>query len=156
MIKMMTFEELLDAWRVNNAINLEMLERTSEEDLGFKPGRGKTIRANLVHLIDIRAAHVEERLKEDAERIPRLDWRRATKDELREGLIASHDAMAKLFRLREESPSRKPDRWTTPMFFAYCIAHEAHHRAQIEMSWRLADREPEDVFLFRMWDWHKK
>ena len=33
--------------------------------------------------------------------------------------------------------STKPGRWSTIRFFAYCIAHEANHRGQIEIALRV-------------------
>ena len=47
-------------------------------------------------------------------------------------------------------------RATTLTFFAYCIAHEANHRSQVEIALRMNDREPETALLYRLWEWGKK
>lgn len=150
----MTLEEFLDAWRANNAITLEMLDATADEDLELKPGKGKTIRSNFVHLIGVRRTWCEEKLKKEAALIPKLDWKSATRQQLIDGLSQTSDLMIQLFQKMEQAI--KPGRWTTPMFFAYCIAHEANHRAQIELAWRLNGKEPEDAFLYGLWEWTKK
>lgn len=154
MIDAMTLDDLIDAWRANNAISLEMLDATSNEDLELKPGKGKTIRSNFVHLIGFRRAWCEEKLKDEAAQVPKLDWKTATRQQLIDGLNQTSDLMIQLFRKLEDAG--KPGRWTTMRFFAYAITHEANHRAQIELSWRLNGKEPEDAFLYRLWEWNKK
>src|SRR5947208_12573411 len=106
----MTLDELLDAWRVNNVINLEMLDLCSDEQLDLKPGKGKTIRSNYVHIIGVRKMWVEEKLRNEAATIPKLDWKTATREELQNGLALSSSLMETLFRLR--AGSDKPGKWT--------------------------------------------
>lgn len=149
----MDIEELVDAWRANNAINLELLDLASDEDLELKPGKGKTIRSNFVHLIGVRRSWAEDKLKKESALIPKLDWKTATRKELTEGLNQSSGLMTNLFRKMEEA--KKPGK-SLLKFFAYCIAHEAHHRSQIEIAFRLNGREPEDAVLYRLWEWAKK
>ncbi len=150
----MTINELVDAWRANNAINLELLGMCTPEDLELKPGKGKTIRSNFVHIIGVRRNWIEEKMKKESEMIPKLDWKVSSIESLREGLEVSSALMQALFEKREERT--KPDRWTTPLFFAYCVAHEAHHRSQIEIALRINGREPSDDTLMNLWNWPKK
>lgn len=148
-----SLEDLLDAWRANNALNIELLGACADGDLELKPGKGKTIRSNFVHLIGVRRTWCEESLKKEAEKIPKLDWKSASRKALLDGLNVSNEAMLSLFRKKAQSSK---GRWTLGMFFAYCIAHEAHHRSQIEIALRINDREPDDKFLYGLWEWHKK
>jgi uncharacterized damage-inducible protein DinB len=150
----MDFDELLEAWRVNNEVNLELLALCADEDFELKPGKGKTIRSNFTHLIQVRRFWVEEKMSKEASSLPRPDWKTATREELAEGLSITHDAMAALFEKR--AARTKPDRWPLLTFFAYCIAHEAHHRSQVEIALRIHGREPEDALLYRLWEWPKK
>lgn len=150
----MNLDELLDAWRVNNALNQEWLDKLTDEDLDLKPGKGKTCRSNFVHLITTRRAWVEERKKDLAKPIPKLDWKTATRGEIADGLARSSRAMEEMLRM--EAEREKPTRWTLGRLFAYCIAHEAHHRSQIEIALRLAGKEPDISFLYGHWDWPKK
>src|SRR5436190_13859358 len=137
----MDLEDLLDAWRVNNMVNLELLALCGDEDLELKPGKGKTIRSNYVHLIGVRRAWAEEKLRKEASVVPRLDWKSATQEEIEAGLAETSSLMEQLFSLMASNV--KPGRWKLLRFFAYCIAHEAHHRSQIEIALRINNREPE-------------
>lgn len=85
--------------------------------------------------------------------IPKLDWQEAAREEILEGLIASSRAMEALLAKREGSAGKS--RWSAPLFFGYAVAHEAHHRSQIEIALRLAGRGPDDAALLGLWDWPK-
>lgn len=150
----MDIEELIEAWRVNNKVNLELLELCTEDDFELKPGKGKTIRSNYVHIIGVRRSWVEATNKKLAVDIKKLDWKSASRKEMLDGLSKSCDAMATVFRNMAES--KRQSRWTVPNFFAYCISHEANHRAQVELALRLNDREPDVAELYALWDWSKK
>lgn len=150
----MDIEQVVDAWRVNNAVNIALLSVCTDDDLELKPGKGKTIRSNFVHLISVRKMWAETKLKSQAAEIPKLDWKRASKKEMLEALEISGKVMADLFRKRDSS--NRAEQWPMIGFFAYCIAHEAHHRSQVELALRINGREPDDQFLYGLWDWAKK
>lgn len=46
-------------------------------------------------------------------------------------------------------------RWSTALLFSYGIAHEAHHRSQIEMALLPGGQEPGQRNLYARWDWTK-
>jgi len=148
----MLIEDLLDAWRVNNVINLELLGLSPDETLELKPGKGKTIRSNFVHIVFFRRAYAEEKMRAEAEAIPKLDWKTAPREEIVDALNVSAEVTAELLRRVDA----KPGRWTAAMRLAYCVAHEAHHRSQIEIALRLGGHEPDDAVLYRLWEWTKK
>jgi len=150
----MNLEELLDAWRTNNAINIELLDLVSDEQMELKPGKGKTIRSNFVHIIGVRAQWIAEKLPQEAAAIPKLDWKTATRDAIKNGLQISHALMAK--RLGMMDSYAKPGKQTAINHFAYCVAHEANHRAQIEIALRINGFEPDDQSLYSLWEWNKK
>jgi uncharacterized damage-inducible protein DinB len=149
----MTIDQLLDTWRASNVINLEILDLCHDEDFELKPGKGKTIRSNFVHIIGFRRAWCEAEAKDLAFKIPKLDWKTADRGEIRNGLTASHDAMIELFKGLEAKENPK---MTAVMMLGYAIAHEANHRAQIEIALRLNGKEPTNAELYRLWEWAKK
>ncbi|MCH7905463.1 MAG: DinB family protein [Armatimonadetes bacterium] len=151
----MTVEQLNDAWRVNNAVNLELLEMCEDEHFEFKPGKGKTIRSNWTHIVSVRGHWLKERMQKESAHLKKLDWKTATRKDILSALDVTNDLMQQLFQKMEES-DRAGRFDTTVKFFAYCIAHEAHHRSQIEIALRINGHEPEDILLYGLWDWPKK
>ncbi|MFN8220997.1 MAG: DinB family protein [Fimbriimonadales bacterium] len=147
-------EDLLEAWRANNAITLELLDLCPDETFELKPGKGKTIRSNFVHLVGVRRMWMEERTAAAAKIVPKLDWKAATRSEIRDALNQTHDLMGDVFR--KMADSTKPNRFSLLKFFAYVIAHEAHHRSQIEIALRIGGHELEDAASYGLWDWSKK
>lgn len=150
----MDLGELLDAWNVNNRVNLDLLALCEDRDFELKPGKGKTIRSNFVHLVGVRRMWAEEKMSKEARLIPKLDWKTATRDEMEGGLAISNEVMLALFAKRDSAA--KPTRFTNLLFFAYAVAHEAHHRSQVEIALRIHGREPEDLVLYGLWDWSKR
>lgn len=148
----MTFDELLDAWRVNNVVTLELLDICGDETFEFKPGKGKTIRSNFVHIVSSRGMRIAEKFSKLKDSTPKLEWKTATREELVEGLNETAALMEDVFRKREE----KPDRFSLLTFFAYMVAHEAHHRSQIETALRLNGAELDDMRMYELWNWPKK
>ena len=94
----MTLDDLLDAWRTNDAINRGLLALCPDETFEFKPGKGKTIRSNFVHIVGIRRAWVEESMRAEAARIPKLDWKTATRAEIESALDVSRDLCSDFLR----------------------------------------------------------
>lgn len=154
MVQTVSHDDLIEAWRVNNRVNHEILSWCADEDLDLKPGKGKTIRSNFVHIISVRRMHLEEKVSKLAAEIPRLDWQAATREEIRAALDQTSSMMEVVFAKIAES-TRKT-RWTATLLFGYSIAHEAHHRSQIEIALRLAGRGPsEELSTYKLWDWPK-
>ena len=146
----MDVDELLEAWHANNVVTLELLDLCPNESFELKPGKGKTIRSNFVHLIWCRGERIKGKFSK-AE-VPVLDWKTATREEIRAALLSTEEQMRDVFKKRVE----KPDRFKVLTFFAYLIAHEAHHRSQIEIALRLSPLDPPAMDLLKLWDWSKK
>src|SRR5437764_633345 len=100
----MDLDDLLEAWRVANVVTLEMLDFCPEKTLEFKPGKGKTIRSNFVHILWIRGEYIKEKFPKA--HIGKLDWKTATREEIRAGLIATDGQMQDVFRKRYDKPGK--------------------------------------------------
>lgn len=146
----MDADDVCAAWRSNTDVTLRLLELVSDADFDLKPGKGKTIRSNLTHLVSTRRMWCEDGLAAQAATVPKLDWKTATREDVVEGLRASDEVMVAWFRKKASRPGKSLAR-----LFAYCVAHEAHHRCQIELALRLNGREPDDTALFRLWEWRE-
>lgn len=148
----MTLEHLTSAWRANNAVNVSLLELVEDDTFDLKPGRGKTVRSNFVHIIGVRRMWAEEKLPKLAAKIEKLDWKSASRSEIVKALVVSSKVIEELLMVRAESD--KPGR-NVLMFLAYAVAHEAHHRSQVEIALRINGREPPEGDLYGLWEWPK-
>lgn len=138
------------AWRSSTDVTLRLLQLVADEDFDLKPGKGKTIRSNLTHMVSVRRTWCEDGLQREAAGIPKLDWKTATREEVTEALRVSDEVMLAFFRKKADRPGKPFAR-----LFAYCLSHEAHHRCQIELALRLNGREPDESSLFKLWDWRE-
>ena len=78
----LSLDNLLEAWRSNEALCHELLALCSDESLECKPGKGKTIRSNFVHIVGVRRMWLEEKMPKEAKEIPKLDWKTAGRKEI--------------------------------------------------------------------------
>ncbi len=147
----MTIEELIDAWRANEAINKKLLRMCSEADLELKPGKGKTIRGNFTHIVACRRNWATNSLPNKAKSIKTPDSRTATKKQIELALKESSKVLEDVFRKICKKPGR--GKWAPLTFLAYTVAHDACHRSQIEIALRINGREPSDSALGRLWNW---
>ncbi len=92
------------------------MELCPEDSFELKPGKGKTIRSNFVHIIWSRGQRIKEKFAK-AE-VPELDWKTASREQIREALISTEAQMNEVFAKR----LAKPDRFKPMTFFAYMIA----------------------------------
>ena len=146
----MNVEDVIEAWRVNNAVTLELLGFCPDGSMDFKPGKGKTIRSNFVHILWVRGQFIKDKFPKQT--LDKLDWKTATPKEIRAALETTETQMQDVFRKSVE----KQGRTNFLTHFAYLIAHEAHHRSQIEIALRLNGADLSDEAWYGWWDWAKK
>lgn len=127
---------------------MRLLSWCSDECMGDKPGKGKTVRGNFTHLSNVRRMWAKEKLGKAAESVVKLDRQTATRTDLVEGLTQTSKLMERLFVALQA----KPGRWTLPLFLAYSVAHEENHRSQILTALRINGHEPERSEM-ELWDW---
>ncbi len=150
-------EPLLDAWRTNNRVNLFLLDAVSDEDLDVPLEKGKPVRAQFAHLVNVRRMWLKMSARDLLDTEDKIDRRKATREELREALNATCEAIAGLLA-RSATPGDKvkgrPS--TAATFFAVMIAHEGEHRGQIQLALRQAGRELCDEVQLGLWEWQKR
>lgn len=102
----------------------------------------------------VRKMWLSDKMKKESENVPKLDWQTAKRKEIINGLNISSELMQQLFhKMNERAQTGKGK--SVMKFFAYCIAHEAHHRSQIEIAMRTNNCEPDEKSLYHLWEWEK-
>jgi uncharacterized damage-inducible protein DinB len=134
----------------HNVVTFELLAMCADETLDFKPAKGKTIRSNFVHIASVRGEWVKD--KHPKASIPTLDWKTASRDEIKEALLQTGALINDILERRFQKPTKPP----LLTFFTYLIAHEAHHRSQIEIALRLNGADKEDAAWYSWWDLGQK
>jgi len=147
-------DALLHAYGTNNRINLYLVQNLPDEAWRAKApgGKGRDIASIVVHIHNVRLMWLKAA---GATEIPaNLDPYIATKAQALEALDASWKALEEALRSALNGDGRikgfKPD---AASFFAYLVAHDAHHRGQITMLARQAGHPVSQSIMYGMWEW---
>jgi uncharacterized damage-inducible protein DinB len=150
-------QALLNAWRVNERINQELLDLIAPHIWRAFPASSKrrNIATSFAHIHNVRCMRI--RMSHSSVAVPeRLDRAELSPDEARQALATSADAMAALIRLALEAgghvPNYQPD---VVALVCGAMVHEAHHRGQIAHWCRELGVPINAEQSLVMWEWDK-
>ncbi len=147
---------LTKTFLTNNRINLFVLDHIKEEHLVLSHNtRARTIGDQFAHMHNVRLMWLEVLRPALVKKLKKIEKGSAKKKMLKEALTNSAEAMAELFREFESSEKVKGFKKGPNGFFAYVIAHEAHHRGQILLHLKYAGFPFDRTKGFEMWEWDK-
>ena len=149
---------MTDAWHLNNRVNLMLLDQLDEEQLAVTPNpRARSIADQFAHLHNVRVAWLEPRAPELAKSLTKIGKGAAPgKAALKEALEASGKVFGELFAEAEKTGKIKVYfKRGAVAFFAYVLAHEAHHRGQVVLHLKHAGRPVDKMVAFSLWEWEK-
>jgi uncharacterized damage-inducible protein DinB len=146
-------EPLLDAWRINNRINLYLLEALTPEALATPLTKGKAVGDQFAHIHNVRLMWLKASAPELHEPLSKIE-NGADHAQLQTGLQASGDAIEELLR-RADSPDGRVKNFKPHAagFLSYMVAHESFHRAQAEVALRQAGTPLPDKIAYGTWEW---
>ena len=152
-------DEILEAWRINNRVNLRLLDGISDEGLRCTLSKrgGRTVGRQLGHVHNVRIWHLERRAKALAVGASLF----ATKDEpdrasLAAALADSSSRVEAFIRAASEGRRgvRTSKRGLIPNV-AYFISHESHHRGSILLTLKQCGHPVSREISFGIWDWDR-
>jgi len=156
---------LLSAWRTNNRVTVQLIERLPPAlwDLAVPGGPRRTIRAIAAHLHNARCMWVKTLGQEHGIAAPsRVDHRRVTPWQLVAALKRSSAGIEALLKLGFAAEGRVPPSkryvWRNLSLdvghvLTYFVAHEAHHRGQIIMVARQTGHRLPRTTSGGLWQW---
>jgi len=143
---------LFRAFATNNRIGCYLIENIPAEAWSAEPpeGKGRSIRAIAAHIHNVRLMWLR------AVGAPKIPAKLKPNGSAKEALKAfdeSHQALAEVLSTAFENGRIKGFKPDAAGFFAYLIAHDAHHRGQIAtLARRLGHPIPQSA-VFGMWEW---
>lgn len=142
------------AYATNNRINLYLIENLADEVWRAKGpgGKGRDIASMVAHVHNVRVMWLKAAGAGTAP--AKLDPDTVTKAEAISALGESWQALEELLDAALRGDGRikgfKPD---AASFFAYLVAHDAHHRGQITALARQAGHPVRQSVMFGLWEW---
>ncbi len=153
-------EQSVDTWRINNRVNLYLLDAIPAEALTsvLPSGRTRTVARMFVHLHQVRVQRLEisgPELLGGLEKFQKSDAA-LDKKRLRQALERSGEAVAQLLEISLEKGKVKGFKPHPIGFLGYLISHEAYHRGEICVALTEAGHKLDEAVLYDQWDWSKR
>lgn len=148
--------ELVETWQINGRIVLYLLESIEEEWLmDVSASKGRTVSEQFAHLHNVRLMWLKSASPELLPGLEKLEkGQDLSKEILRESLVKSAEAIAKMIEIGIENGGRiKGFKPHATAFVGYIISHESHHRGQIMLSLKQSARKMSKSINFGLWEW---
>jgi uncharacterized damage-inducible protein DinB len=149
-------QQLVETWRINNRINLYLLDAISLEQLAdLLSSKGRNVAAQFAHLHNVRLMWLKAVSPAALKSVAKIENDQPIdKELLRSSLTGSGAAIESLLRDAIEHDGRvKGFRPHVPAFLGYMIAHDAHHRSQIIIALKQSGHTIDKKISYGIWEW---
>ena len=148
-------EQLLDTWRINNRIDLYVLDAIAPESLaGVSATKGRSVGQVFAHIHQARLMWLKASapdLLEGLEKVEKADS--SDKDVLRGALESSGQAMEEVLRRGLEAGRVKYFKPHPTAFLGYLIAHDAYHLGEVGIILAQSGHPLDKKVAYGMWEW---
>jgi hypothetical protein len=152
-------DELVEAWRTHNRINLFLLERISDEGLACSAGPrgGGRVWKQFAHVHSIRAYKLENWHKPLSIGLTRYGGEDVIpRDALIAAFAQSGAAVEQFIRFAAAGETKKRGfKRGLAVSIAYLISHESHHRGNVLLTLKLCGHRLPQPESYAIWDWDK-
>ena len=153
-------EDILEAWRTNNRINLLLFDAISDEGMRCTLSKrgGRDVARQFAHIHDVRVDHLERRAKDLAAGLPAFRSKdHPNRTAVRDALVASGDAIeAFLGGLAAGETGRRGFKKGLATTLAYFVSHESHHRGSILLTLKTCGHGVDKTTSYAIWDWDRR
>jgi uncharacterized damage-inducible protein DinB len=154
-----TVDQIVEAWRVNQRVNLRLIERISDEGLRCTLSRrgGRNVVRQFAHLQYVRVYHLAKRAKALARGARTFETHE--EPDRRTLVAALEDSSRRVeqwLRLAAEgAPGVRTAKRGLVVTLAYLIAHESHHRGNILLTLKQCGHPVDATTRYAIWDWDR-
>ena len=152
-------EQLLDTWRVNNRMNLLLMNNITDTGMQktLSTRGGRTIYLQLVHVHNVRMGWLEVCAKDIFTKYKKIDKETAfDREALRKAFEDSSRGMEELLaRSWDDEGKIKSFRKGVLPFLGYLISHESHHCGNILLTLKQSGEKIPDAVKWGLWEWEK-
>ena len=153
-------DELLEAWRTNNRINLMLLDAVSPEGLASTLSRrgGRDVARQFAHLHTQRIRWLEAKGGADlAEALPRFASRESPGAKSLARAFEASGAAVTTYLCEVAAGERRPEGLKKGIVVGvgYFVAHESHHRGSILLTLKQCGHAVPKATAYGIWDWQR-
>ena len=153
-------DELIEAWRTNQRINLLLIEKISAAGMKCTLSKrgGRDVARQFAHLHNVRVWQLEKRAKDLSDGLTTFKGKGSpTKAQLKKALNASAKAVETfLVDVLEQKPKRRGMKKGIFTTLAYFIAHESHHRGNMLLTLKERGEKLDKAVEYSIWDWERR
>ena len=151
-------EQLVEAWRTNNKVNLLFIELISDEGMTKTLStRGRTVYEQMVHLHNVRMQWLQVVDKAIAGKYKTIDKEAPYNTDLLYEAFEKSGRGIEDFIQESWDKGGKVNSFKKGLipFIGYLIAHEGHHRGNILLTLKQCGVKIPDELKRDIWEWNK-
>ncbi|MBM2815949.1 MAG: hypothetical protein HW421_2711 [Ignavibacteria bacterium] len=152
-------KQSLEAWRINNQINIMLIESLSDEMLkaSLSERGGRDVARQLAHVIEVRCTRLESIAKKSGITLTRFEKGESPdKEKLLLAMKQSGEAMEKhLIASFDNNAAVTNFQRGAGVMLGYYIAHESHHRGSILLTIKKCGLKIPENLKWGIWEWNK-
>ena len=153
-------DELVEAWRTNNRINLLLIQSIGPDGMAstLSTRGGRNVARQFAHVHNVRLYHLEKRARDLATGLVKFESKVSpTRAQLTKAFKASGGRVEKfLVDVLAGKPKRRGFKKGIFTSLSYLVAHESHHRGSILLTLKQCGHLPAKDVTYGIWDWDRR